>query len=381
MTEVQSYVHLTGEWDERPVSIIGAVRSLIGQLSYGADITRISMPCVLFKPYSLLEQIGAKNLANINLLLAVAKEDDPLLRILGLGQWLLTSTQQQQFKHKPFNPIIGEVHRARVFHGPDPEDKLNQTYMVVEQVEHHPPTCAVRIDCPASQLSIEGHHTFGANMHRNSISIENKGQAYIRFGDEEYYLPRVMPNLYIYNLILGSRYMAWEGEVTMLCHKTGYRAEFKITSTGKYNTCEGKIYDVVDVTEGDEPYVIMEGVCGGKGTWKYNKKHPKNKKKCKVELAKRDLFEVEEGEEVKPVYPVSQEENSSINIWEEVRKEIVANDMDAADREKIKIEEKQRQYFADLKEKGEQFESKYFKEDNIGVWRIKDNDWWQSYQD
>eukprot|EP01088_Endostelium_zonatum_P019939 TRINITY_DN7125_c0_g1_i1.p1 TRINITY_DN7125_c0_g1~~TRINITY_DN7125_c0_g1_i1.p1 ORF type:complete len:384 (-),score=96.47 TRINITY_DN7125_c0_g1_i1:17-1168(-) len=380
-TGVVSYANIDGEWNDRPISLFGAVKSFYNQLTTGMDVTRISMPCAFFKPYSLLEEIAAKNMAHINLLLSISNENDPLLRILGLGQWLLTSTKQQQFSHKPFNPVIGEIHRSKVIHG-DPTDKENMTYMICEQVEHHPPTCSVRIDNPAAKLQIEGYHTFGAQLGRNSVSVVNKGQAYIRFDDEEYYLPRVMPNLYINNLFIGGRYLTWDGEVIMICKKTGFQAIYKIEYSSGKNICNGKIYDTADpVTDEDVPFALMRGECGGKGTWRLNPEHPKNKSKTKRQLREQDLFEMEE-ENVIPTYPRSQEENSSINTWEEVRKAIIANDMPTADREKVKIEEKQRKYFAGLKQSGEEFESAYFDLDkDAHYWSIKNENWWREYQD
>jgi len=149
-TGVVSYANIEGEWNDRPLSLFGAVKSFYNQLTTGMDVTRISMPCAFFKPYSLLEEIAAKNMAHINLLPFIAQEPNPLLRILGLGQWLLTSTKQQKFSHKPFNPVIGEIHRSKVIHKKSADAKAddskpNQTYMVCEQVEHHPPTCSYEL--------------------------------------------------------------------------------------------------------------------------------------------------------------------------------------------------------------------------------------------
>jgi hypothetical protein len=53
-----SLVNVQGEWLEKHISIIGAAKSFIGQLRFGQDMTKVSMPSMFLRPYSFLELIG-----------------------------------------------------------------------------------------------------------------------------------------------------------------------------------------------------------------------------------------------------------------------------------------------------------------------------------
>lgn len=46
------------EWKTRKVSILGAVKSFISQLTYGQELTRVSLPSEFLYPYGVLELIG-----------------------------------------------------------------------------------------------------------------------------------------------------------------------------------------------------------------------------------------------------------------------------------------------------------------------------------
>jgi len=48
--QLQSYAGVSGEWETRQISIMGVVKRFISQLSYGQDLTKISMPSEFFEP-------------------------------------------------------------------------------------------------------------------------------------------------------------------------------------------------------------------------------------------------------------------------------------------------------------------------------------------
>ena len=53
-----SYAAQDGEWKYRKISIMGAVKSFISQLSLGQELTKVSLPAEFLYPYSMLEIIG-----------------------------------------------------------------------------------------------------------------------------------------------------------------------------------------------------------------------------------------------------------------------------------------------------------------------------------
>lgn len=382
--KVQSYAHIHGEWEQRKPSLLGAVKSFVSQLQKGQDLTRVSLPCVFLRPYSLLEEVAARQLSHIDILFSVLEQEDPLMRFLGVARWLISTARQEEYRHKPFNPVIGEVHRCKVVH--DPKKPENTTYMVLEQVEHHPPTCAIRLDNPHQKIWIESFITFKADMYTNSVQITNVGQMNIGIGEEVYFLPKPMPDVLVKNVIMGSKLVVWEGNIEIICKKSGYRGGCQLTTKGKVNVCDGQAFDTIDSTDKDEPLVIVEGKCGGPANWHYNSKHKRfaniKEKKEKKDLEKdKELCDEEKTRPVlMPEYPETQEANSSITIWEPVRRCIIDNNMEQGDIEKQKIENGQRSVFMGLKEKGENWKAAYFVCED-GKWKIVKPDWYKDYKD
>ncbi len=85
-----------GEWRTRKITIMGVLRSFVGQLRPGSkifllmvgqDLTRVSLPAALLHPYSILEVLCIRQLSYVELLFAVNTETDPLERMV-----VLTST-------------------------------------------------------------------------------------------------------------------------------------------------------------------------------------------------------------------------------------------------------------------------------------------------
>eukprot|EP01088_Endostelium_zonatum_P011872 TRINITY_DN26027_c0_g1_i1.p1 TRINITY_DN26027_c0_g1~~TRINITY_DN26027_c0_g1_i1.p1 ORF type:complete len:400 (-),score=105.75 TRINITY_DN26027_c0_g1_i1:73-1272(-) len=386
--KVQSYAHIRGEWEQRKPSLFGAVKSFLGQLQKGQELTKVSLPCVFLRPYSLLEEVAARELSHFDLLITASEIKDPVERFLGVARWLISTARQEEYRHKPFNPVIGEVHRCKYNH--DPKDKDNTTYVVMEQVEHHPPTCGIRIDNPGKKIWIEGFITFKAEMFTNSVMITNYGQLKISINDEIYFLPKPMPDLLVKNIIMGTKVVAWEGDIDIVCTKSNLRGLCQLALKSKGNTCEGNIYDNAEKSENSKsevPLIIVDGKCGGPATWKWNLKHKnfediKDKSERKEKEKEKELCDEESTRAVLiPTYPEQQEKNSSITIWEPVRKCIIANDMDQGDIEKSKIENGQRALFLGLKEKGEKWQPVYFKLTDENHWTIIDTNWYREYKD
>jgi len=256
-------------------------------------------------------------------------------------------------------------------------------------VKHHPPTCGIRVDNVKHRIQFQGHYTFQVQFNRNSVTVANNGKVNIKIGDENYYMPKAMPDINIKNVILGSKLVVWEGKMTLECKETGLLADCELYVKDRTNLVKGKIFNKDSDTEA---LVCIEGKCGGHTVWRYNSKHPsfkedmKNKKdakEVKKELEKDHvLVEDQEvdGGAIIPKYPKTQEPNSSINTWRSVAKYIIANNMEQGDIEKVVIEEKQRGTLNGLKDKGEEFIPVWFDPDEAnGSFKIKDEQWHKNY--
>jgi len=114
--ELLSYVHIDGDWEDRKISLFGAVKSFISQLKIGQDLTRVSLPCVFCRPYSLLEEVGARNFVHLDILFQALEKNDDLEKMICVLEWLVSTARQEKFNHKPFNPVIGEVSLCKYDH-------------------------------------------------------------------------------------------------------------------------------------------------------------------------------------------------------------------------------------------------------------------------
>lgn len=82
--EVTSFANRHGEeWETREISVYGATKAFIRQLSIGMDLTHVSIPAIFLLPYSILEFISVRMSAMFHYLLPLTKEPDPRKRLEG----------------------------------------------------------------------------------------------------------------------------------------------------------------------------------------------------------------------------------------------------------------------------------------------------------
>jgi len=51
-----------------------------------------------------------------------------------------------------------------------------------------------------------------------------------------------LPDVLINNVIFGTRYMGWSGDIEFKCERTGYRVEMKFASKKKQRSVSGEFY-------------------------------------------------------------------------------------------------------------------------------------------
>jgi len=167
----------------------------------------------------------------------------------------------------------------------DNNDLPDITYLVVEQVKHHPPTCAIRIDNPKREFSLQGFYTFMVQFNRNSVLVTCTGSVNITMGKEEFFLQKAMPDLMIRNVILGSKLVSWEGGLTVECKQLNMSGKFDLSTKGRTNVAKGGVYS--NNEQKDVPLAFVEGKCGGPAMWYYNANHPRFADKLKATKEKK----------------------------------------------------------------------------------------------
>jgi len=313
-----------GEWETRKISIIGAAKSLISQLSVGQDLTRVSLPAIFLHPFSALEVGGARVLNHCDLLVGVENKSEPMDRFLTILRWHLSVTKKEKFEKKPYNPVLGEwVYCYTMVDG-------KRIDYLSEQVEHHPPVCAILLDFGTPNLRMDGVFTSGLCFNGNSVTMTNRGPLsfYMPEHSEVYVLSTLLPSMQIKNVILGTRRMPWDGEVTITCEASGLSARLNYKEEGWYCT------NMVDGTimKDGVPIMSINGTVGDTINI--------------TDLTTKEtsvLLDHSQLKSNKIIFPTeSIDERNCLNVWKNVNIAIEQDDMPTADAEKRIIEEAQR---------------------------------------
>eukprot|EP01098_Paradermamoeba_levis_P000448 TRINITY_DN1045_c2_g1_i1.p1 TRINITY_DN1045_c2_g1~~TRINITY_DN1045_c2_g1_i1.p1 ORF type:complete len:174 (-),score=41.44 TRINITY_DN1045_c2_g1_i1:240-761(-) len=98
-----SFSDLHGPWETKKITLLGTVWSFVSQLKVGQDLTRVTLPAMFLRPYSMLEVFGRRNTNGRAYLFEATKSKDPFQRMLHVVRWFLTNVRQEveQVRHSP----------------------------------------------------------------------------------------------------------------------------------------------------------------------------------------------------------------------------------------------------------------------------------------
>lgn len=336
--------------------------------SFNGDLSSMTAPPFILSSTSLVEY-SAYWAEHPALFVAPAKEPDPERRALLVLKWFLSTLHQQYCtrseklgsEKKPLNPFLGEL-----FIGKWPEDgETGETTLISEQVSHHPPATAYSIQNEKHGVELQGYNAQKASF-SSTIYIKQIGHALLSItppsadkndpAQKETYLI-TLPSLHIEGLIYGSPFVELE-KTTRIVSTSGYTAKIDYSGkgwlSGKKNTFSAILYKE---SEGEKkPLYTADGQWSDtfvirntrtKETETYMAKHTKTTPLMLAPLDEQDLYE-------------------SRRAWRDVAAAIERGDMDAVSVAKSKIENAQRQLRKTEKEKGEEWERRFFKRVNEG---------------
>lgn len=345
---VESSRNKNVEWNRRKISLLGAAWSLIRQWRNGQDLTKVSMPAEFLNPYSALEISSFRNCVQFPTLVKINKENDPIQRMLQIVVWYLSGIKQEEFEKKPYNPILGETHHCSLDLG-----EHGECIYISEQVSHHPPVAAYFMGNDELKIYIEGSTEFGVKFNGNSISICNKGNIEIKLDhhEEVYLISKVVPDLQILNVLLGTKRFSWDGKVNVSCKKTGLFVNMQFQEDPK--TKKSRVSGLLKQNKLQEPLYKFHGLIGDV-LYKID---------CSTSQQNQEVFfdySLQNFPDIKYAEPNAQDEYESLKLWSKVSYHIVNNNMDDANREKILIEEAQRK----RRKEGKDLEPRFFKFDS-----------------
>jgi len=286
--------------------------------------------------------------------------------MLLMVRWYLTIIRKETIEKKPYNPVKGETHFTWVRHEDTPInadfDGPDFSEFISEQVSHHPPVTAFTVRNRLRDIEIWSNCSFSVSFGGNSATVVTSGAGEVRLGSGEIYrMSKVVPDMVINNVVWGTKYIIWNGSITIECPDTGYMAVITCSEKSKNNHIDGHICKI------DSPDVIIYEFSGLDGDMiQYYK--PGSKKK-------RPLLDFVSLVPLRMNYAAPEQlpELSSYNVWREVNDAIVADDMPKADEVKLVIEQDQRDRIADLKENNLEFTGAHYHMDDNGMWHFLNN--------
>ncbi|EFA79871.1 oxysterol binding family protein [Heterostelium album PN500] len=334
--------------------------SLLSEIKIGMDLSRVPLPTFILEPRSLLEKF-CDFMIHCDQLSGVAKLDDPVERLYQITRWYLTGfVYKPKGVKKPYNPILGEIFRSKW------QYSGTTAHLIAEQISHHPPVSCIYISNRKDGYAMTGIIGPRSKLMRASLAVLVEGSITLHLleRNEEYTFN--FPNIFARGILFGTLLTEIAGNTTISCKQTNLRADMDFKAKpffgGEYNTVSGKI------KRKDEVLYSFSG------KWD-NRIDITNTKKKTTEV----FWDCKTAKKTpRIIRPIStQEANESQRLWTHVSQAIIKKDQKEATNEKIKLENEQRNGVKDRKEKGVEWEPKYFKK--IGdKWVYKyANEWTQ----
>jgi len=220
------------------------------------------------------------------------------------------------------------------------------------------------VDAKNEKIKIKSNLDFHTKFHGNSSSVNIQGGSTIDLGlfGEQYIFDKPTPDLWVKNMILGTKREPWDGEIVVSCAKTGLKAKINWKEEGWYTT--NYTYCTVTKENNPNPLFLIKGIVGDI----YYISKPNATEFPSMSLAKDDIFLDMKNVRDEAVQYLPEEcwdERSSLKVWKDVGKEIDVNDMKKADAAKILLEDAQRK----RRNENRSFKPTYFVQDtSTGFW-------------
>ncbi|POY70703.1 hypothetical protein BMF94_6286 [Rhodotorula taiwanensis] len=323
--------------------------------SFSGDLSGLTAPPFILSPTSLSEFPSYWGEPK-DLFAAIADGATPEERQLRVTRWFLATLSGQFTRReketgsekKPLNPFLGEQFLGEWDNG--------DLVLTVEQVSHHPPITAYRLENKKKGIVWEGNCAQKTSFSARQISVKQVGHGLLKLkladGSTETYLV-TLPQLKIEGLWTGRPYV----DLTDVSYIQGSHG---LTTTVKYSGAGW-----ISGSSHRHTTTITSGLNGPKlyeitGTWTGESKfakHSKDKKEGEVFLDADEHVE-RERVSVKPVE--AQNEFESRRAWKAVADGIRSGDYDAASTAKGALENSERQKRKDEQAAGAPFQLRLF---------------------
>ncbi|KAI8991896.1 hypothetical protein BDF20DRAFT_70299 [Mycotypha africana] len=345
MTETENRLNTIPE-DQK-----GSFASFLKTLSsFTGDLSKLTCPSFLLDSKSLLE-LSSYWADHPEIMVDAPKGSTEEDRFYGAIKWFIsalnggfsTRVPNGGWEKKPFNPILGEQYFCTWQNG---------TRATCEQVCHHPPISAFKVENEEAGVSFTVNDAQRTRFSGTQLLVDQIGYCLMEMkGHNERYLFS-LPSISVNGLWYAAPYTELFG------------TSYVQSSTGFFATIE---YSTKGWIHGDYHYfkatinhrtLLKDGPTIIKGQWTKKSTITKHKQKSETFL---DLSKLQSPPVT--VSPISEQSPlESQKVWEKVSKALKAGDYQTASIEKSIVENNQRALRKEREEKGEEWKPVYFEE-------------------
>jgi len=319
------------------ISVMRVAKEFLGGAKNGADVTNVNLPASVLDPMSSLEK-GAKSMQRGEMIVDIVSATTPEERFLQVLRYQLSGLPKERFGKKPYNPVLGEVFRAAFKH--KNAAKHGVTLLLAEQVSHHPPITALHVHNHTLGFGMTSHMKPEPKFWGNSIEVRLTGTIRIELSKfkETYELTR--PTFWTTGVLgIGKQRQEFIGETKLVCAESDleatveYKAKGLLGIRGEANVVVGKIKKK---STGKVLYEIV-------GVWDKEVKVKDMKTKKDRVLFDYDKVKAEKSMSMWVPPKADLEPHNSMKVWEKCSEAIWAVDTAAANEEKKRVEDAQRE--------------------------------------
>lgn len=307
----------------------------------GRDLSKIPMPVNFNEPISFTQRV-MEDVSYCNILTQAASLTDSTERLAYVGAFSVSSYASTSYRVvKPFNPLLGETYEL------DRRAEMGWRGFC-EQVSHHPPASAMVVE--NEKWTYWQEFTMTSKFRGAYLTIIPYGIAHLKMHTSGDHYTWSRPNMTVYNIIVGKLYIDHVGETEITNHVTGDRLAMKwhgytYFTRERQRKVTGTVYDKHDnpryvLTGYWDDYIECAKVISSSGknlkteaakvVWKMDPIESGIEKRYNFGSFQSSLNEPEEG-----VAPTDSRLRPDIRLTEQ-------GDYDAANAEKLRLEEKQR---------------------------------------
>lgn len=312
----------------------------------GKDLSKIPVPVNFSEPLSMLQRL-VEDFEYSEILDRAAQCSDNCEQMAYVAAFTVSSYSTTAIRTgKPFNPLLGETYEC------DRSDD-KRWKCISEQVSHHPPMVAQFCESSDGTWRCWQEFTMRSKFKGKYLEVEPLGIAHLEFTNTgNHYTWRKVKTV-VHNIVIGKLWIDQTGEMEIINHKTGDKCHMKFEPYSYFGGIAKKVTGTIITSDEKVEFVLN-------GTW--DTKLEASKVIGESRLKGKSSLEVGPSRTLWKVTPLDPEAENYYNFSRfacELNEEEVGvaptdsrlrpdqrmmenGEWDAANDEKVRLEEKQR---------------------------------------